>query len=96
MMVIITYDVAVSSSNGIKRLRQISKQCLNYGQRVQNSVYECVIDNATLIMLKKKLLDIMDKNEDSIRFYILGNNWDMKVEHYGAKKSYNPEDVIII
>jgi len=96
MMVLITYDVAVSSSNGAKRLRHISKQCKNYGQRVQNSVFECVIDNATFIMLKKKLLDIMDKSEDSIRFYILGNNWDMKVEHYGVKESYNPEDVMII
>ena len=96
MMVLITYDVAVSSSNGTKRLRQISKQCINYGQRVQNSVFECVIDNATFIMLRKKLLDIMNKEEDSIRFYILGNNWDMKVEHYGVKESYNPEDVIIV
>jgi len=96
MMVLITYDVAVTSPNGAKRLRQISKQCTNYGQRVQNSVFECVIENATFIMLRKKLLDIMDKNEDSIRFYILGNNWTMKIEHYGVKESYNPEDVIII
>jgi len=96
MMVVITYDVAVSSPSGAKRLRQISKQCVNYGQRVQNSVFECVIDNATLIMLRKKLLDIMDKDEDSIRFYRLGDNWEVKVEHYGVKESYNPEDVIII
>ena len=96
MMVVITYDVSASSPNGAKRLRHISKQCINYGQRVQNSVFECVIDNATFIMLRKKLFDIMNKDEDSIRFYILGNNWEVKVEHYGIKESYNPEDVMII
>lgn len=96
MLVLITYDVAISSSNGPKRLRQISKQCVNYGQRVQNSVFECNIDNATFIMLRKKLLDIMNKEEDSIRFYILGNNFKGKIEHYGIKESYDPEGLLII
>ena len=96
MLVLITYDVAVSSSNGAKRLRQISKQCINYGRRVQNSVFECHVDNATFIMLKKKLLDIMDENEDSIRFYLLGNKFQGKVEHYGIKESYDPDKLLMI
>ena len=96
MLVLITYDVAVSSANGAKRLRQISKQCVNYGKRVQNSVFECHIDNATFIMLRKKLLDIIDEEEDSIRFYLLGNKFQNKVEHYGIKESYDPEGLLII
>lgn len=96
MMVIITYDVKVTSEGGLKRLRHISKQCLNYGQRVQNSVFECSIDYATFISLKKKLLDIMEEDQDSIRFYLLGNKWEGKVEHYGVKSGYNPEGFLFI
>lgn len=96
MMVIITYDVSVTSQFGTKRLRQISKQCVNYGQRVQNSVFECVIDYATFLQLRKKLLDIMDKENDSIRFYLLGNKHEGKIEHYGIKQGYNPEGFLIV
>ncbi len=95
MLVLITYDVSVSE-NGAKRLRKISKECQNYGQRVQNSVFECVIDYGTFLILRKKLLSIMDVDEDSIRFYLLGNKWKGKVEHYGVKESLDPEGFLIV
>lgn len=95
-MVLITYDVAITETSGAKRLRQISKLCQNYGQRVQNSVFECVIDYATFIMLRNKLLNLMDKEKDSIRFYLLGNKWNGKVEHYGIKDGYDPTGPLII
>ena len=96
MMIIITYDVAVTSPQGVKRLRKISKQCVNYGQRVQNSVFECVIDYSTFLLLRKKLLDIMDKEQDSIRFYLLGNKSEGKIEHYGIKQGHNPEGFLVV
>lgn len=85
MMVLITYDVSVTSEGGTKRLRHISKACLDYGQRVQNSVFECEIDPAQWVALKAKLLDTYNPEEDSLRFYQLGANWQRKVEHYGSK-----------
>ena len=85
MMVLITYDVKVVESGGRKRLRKISETCLNYGIRVQNSVFECEISPAEWVSLKDKLLSIYNKNEDSLRFYQLGSNWKRKVEHFGAK-----------
>lgn len=94
-MVLITYDVAVNQ-DGAKRLRRISKECLNYGQRVQNSVFECVIDYETYLKLQKKLLSIMNVKSDSLRFYVLGNSWRRKVEHYGVKQSYDPEGLLIV
>ena len=96
MMVLITYDVSTVNTDGRKRLRQISKQCLNYGRRVQNSVFECVVDYSTYLSLKDRLINIMDKEEDSIRFYSLGNKWNGKVEHYGIKESYNPEGFLMV
>lgn len=95
-MVIITYDVAVTSPLGTKRLRQISKQCVNYGQRVQNSVFECVIDYSTFLILRKKLLGIMDEEQDSIRFYLLGNKLEGKIEHYGIKQGYDPKGFLMV
>ena len=87
MMVLITYDVSVVTAAGQKRLRHISKTCVDYGMRVQNSVFECDITPAQWVELKATLLDIFDPDADSLRFYMLGSNWQRKVEHHGAKAS---------
>lgn len=96
MLVLITYDVNTENAAGKKRLRKVAKQCVNYGQRVQNSVFECVMDAAKARQVKAILEEIIDKNKDSLRFYYLGNNYKNKVEHIGAKETYNVEDVLII
>lgn len=96
MMVIISYDVATSSDGGKKRLRKVAKACQNHAQRVQNSVFEADLDYSTFFKLKAELLKLIDEDEDSLRFYYLRNNWKRKVEHVGAKKSYDPEGVIIL
>ena len=81
---------------GKRRLRKVAKMCVNYGQRVQNSVFEADLDYSAFLRLKDRLLKLIDMEQDSLRFYYLGNNWEKKVEHVGAKKTYNPEGVIII
>lgn len=86
MLVLITYDVNTEDADGKRRLRQIAKQCVDYGQRVQNSVFECMLDSAQCRMLKARLCAIMDKEKDSLRFYYLGKNFENKIEHFGAKK----------
>ena len=96
MFVLVAYDVGTETPEGKKRLRKVAKMCQNYGQRVQNSLFECSIDYGTFLKLKKSLSQIMDKEKDSIRYYNLGNKWDSKVEHIGAKPGYNPEGVLII
>ena len=96
MMVLITYDVNTEDAAGRKRLRQIAKQCVNYGQRVQNSVFECVLDAAQCKTLQNKLVTLMDENKDSLRFYYLGNRYQTKIEHFGIKESYEPEGVLMI
>ncbi|MBQ6259972.1 MAG: CRISPR-associated endonuclease Cas2 [Firmicutes bacterium] len=96
MMVLITYDVNTETSEGQKRLRKIAKQCVNYGQRVQNSVFECVVDASQCRLLKQKLIELIDKDSDSLRFYYLGNNYQNKIEHYGAKETYEAEGVLMI
>lgn len=96
MMVLITYDVNTEDAQGRKRLRQIARQCVNYGQRVQNSVFECVLDAAQCKQLQHKLLSLMDPEKDSLRFYYLGNRYQTKIEHFGAKESYEPEGVLMI
>ena len=96
MLVLITYDVNTETDAGKRRLRKVAKQCVNYGQRVQNSVFECVMDLAKAKEVKHKLEQIIDKNSDSLRFYYLGNNYKSKIEHIGAKASFNIEDVLII
>ena len=96
MLVLITYDVNTETAAGRKRLRKVAKQCTNYGRRVQNSVFECILDNTQCVTLKAILADIIDESVDSLRFYYLGNNWEKRVEHIGTKKTYNPEGVIII
>ena len=95
MLVLITYDVRTDTANGKKRLRKVAKECCNYGQRVQNSVFECVMDAAKCREVKDKLLKIIDRDEDSIRFYYLGNNYKTKVEHYGVKESLDMEGVLL-
>ncbi len=96
MMVLITYDVETMTPSGRKRLRHVAKQCVNFGQRVQNSVFECIVDPAQFSELKHRLEFIIDPKKDSLRFYMLGNNWQKRIEHIGAKSSFNPEDVMII
>lgn len=96
MMVLITYDVSTTSEDGKKRLRQVAKQCLNYGQRVQNSVFECLLDPAQFAQLRHKLEAIIDKEQDSLRYYYLGSNWKRRVEHVGAKETFDPEGTFIV
>ena len=96
MLVLITYDVNTEDASGHKRLRKLAKECVNYGQRVQNSVFECSLDAAQLRILKAKLLTLMDSDKDSLRFYNLGSSYKEKIEHYGAKQTYMPDDVIIL
>jgi len=86
-MVLVTYDVSTEDDGGAGRLRRISKQCLDYGVRVQYSVFECEIDPAQWVYFKEKLLSIYDETVDSLRFYKLGKNWRNKVEHHGAKEA---------
>ena len=96
MLVLITYDVNTKTEAGKRRLRRVAKQCVNYGQRVQNSVFECVMDAAKCREVKNKLEKIIDKDKDSLRFYYLGNNYKSKVEHIGAKESFDVEGTLII
>ncbi len=96
MLVLITYDVNTENAAGRKRLRQISKQCVNYGQRVQNSVFECLLDPAQCIALKQILRSIMDEKRDSLRFYYLGDKYASKIEHFGVRESYDPEGVLVV
>nr|WP_300187255.1 CRISPR-associated endonuclease Cas2 [uncultured Agathobaculum sp.] len=96
MLVLITYDVNTEDASGKKRLRQIAKQCVNYGQRVQCSVFECLLDSAQCKSLQAKLLSIMDTEKDSLRFYYLGNRYESKIEHFGCKPAYAPEGVLMI
>lgn len=96
MMVLITYDVSTESDGGKKRLNKVAKQCVNYGQRVQNSVFECLVDPAQFVELKNKLESIADPKTDSIRYYFLGDNWKRRVEHFGAKSTYDPEGILVI
>ena len=96
MMVLITYDVNTEDAAGRKRLRQIAKQCVNYGQRVQNSVFECMRDPAQCKLLQAKLLSIMDPDKDSLRFYYLGSRYEKKIEHFGCKQTYLPEEPLIL
>ncbi|MFC7677841.1 CRISPR-associated endonuclease Cas2 [Paenibacillus sp. GCM10028914] len=96
MLVLITYDVSTLSSEGQRRLRRVSKLCQDYGQRVQHSVFECVVDATQFAVLKMKLIDIIDKEQDSLRFYQLGNNYKNKVEHVGIRESLDMEGPLIL
>ena len=96
MMVLVTYDVNTETEAGKRRLRKVAKQCLNYGQRVQNSVFECLLDPALLKQLKNKLEKIIDLEKDSLRFYYLGDEYRTRIEHVGAKKSIDLEGPLIV
>jgi CRISPR-associated protein Cas2 len=93
---LITYDINVTSNKGQSRLRKVAKICVNYGQRVQNSVFECKVTEAELLKIKKQLEDVIDKETDSLRFYRLGDNYDKKVKHIGAKQTYKFDDPMIL
>lgn len=96
MLILITYDVNTETSSGKRRLCKIARVCCNYGQRVQNSVFECDLEADKFVVVKDKLLEIMDTERDSIRFYHLGNKYKQKIEEYGCKRSYDPEGIMII
>jgi CRISPR-associated protein Cas2 len=96
MYILLTYDVSTTDPAGKRRLRQVAKTCLDFGQRVQNSVFECKVDPAQLVDLKARLISIINPETDSLRFYHLGTNWQHKVEHHGAKESYNIERPLIL
>ena len=95
MLVLITYDVNTEDAKGSKRLRKVAKICVNYGQRVQNSVFECALSPAELCVMKNQLLGIIDESKDSLRFYNMGNSYKSRIEHYGAKPTYLPDDAMI-
>jgi len=96
MLVLISYDVNTQDADGKKRLRHIARQCENWGQRVQFSVFECLVDPAQWTALRAKLLTIMDPEKDSLRFYFLGANWRKRIEHAGAKAAFDPQGPLIL
>ncbi|MBC5650375.1 MULTISPECIES: CRISPR-associated endonuclease Cas2 [Blautia] len=96
MLVLITYDVNTETVSGKKRLRKVAKQCENYGRRVQNSVFECILDQAQSVVLKQSLIDIIDENVDSLRFYYLGNKYQTKVEHVGVEHGIAVDQPLIL
>lgn len=95
MVVLVTYDVSTIEPAGRRRLRRVAKICEDYGQRVQNSVFECLVESADWTVLRSKLLKVYEPEEDSLRFYYLGRNWRRRVEHHGAKKMLDPEGPMI-
>ncbi len=95
MLVLITYDVATEMLGGQRRLRRVAKVCQNYGQRVQKSVFECLVDPIQWAILRGQLVKAIEPNEDSLRFYFLGKNWKPRVEHVGAGETYDPEGPLI-
>lgn len=97
MLVLVSYDVSFEKPDGKRRLRRIAKICESHGQRVQYSVFECVVDPAQWAVLRHRLLEAYDEERDSLRFYFLGKNWQRRIEQHGANGSYDPEtDVLIL
>lgn len=96
MLVLVSYDVCTVDRRGRARLRRVAKACLDFGQRVQNSVFECTIDPAQWAALRQRLLDVFKEEEDSLRFYFLGSNWQRRIEHHGTKKPVDLEDAMIV
>ncbi len=97
MLVLVSYDVAKTADGlGPRRLRKVAKICENWGQRVQYSVFECVVDPGQWVKLKSQLVDAIDEDSDSLRFYFLGANWRKKIEHVGTKKAYDPDGPLIV
>ncbi len=96
MMVLISYDVSMTEKGGARRLRRIAKACQDYGQRVQYSVFECILEPAQWVMLRARLIKEMDEKKDSLRFYFLGANWRRKVEQVGEQRSFDQEGPLIL
>ena len=96
MLTVITYDVNTEDPEGRRRLRKVARHCVNYGQRVQNSVFECVADAATMVKIKGELVYLIEPYKDSLRFYYLGNKYQTKVEHIGAMPSYEAEGFLAL
>lgn len=96
MLILITYDVNTGTAAGRTRLRKVAKQCVNYGRRVQNSVFECILDNAQCVKLKSILCDIIDEDADSLRLYYLGNQYKTKVEKFGIDRGLAADDMLIL
>ena len=96
MFVLVTYDVSTTDPGGPRRLRRVAKVCTNFGQRVQYSVFECIVDPAQWTFLRQNLIDEIDPEADSLRFYFLGSNWKHRVEHIGAKESLDQEGPLIV
>ena len=96
MLVVVAYDVSTESEEGRRRLRRVAKMCEDFGQRVQNSVFECLVDAAQWVRLRARLIGEIMAAEDSLRFYFLGDNWHRRVEHVGAKATYNPQGPLIV
>ena len=96
MLVLITYDVSTQDAAGARRLRNVAKACVAHGQRVQNSVFECLLSEAQLCELRHRLEQLIDPESDSLRFYLLGNHYENKVIHVGAKQTYAPEEPLMI
>jgi CRISPR-associated protein Cas2 len=96
MMVLVSYDVATTENKGARRLRRVAKICKNHGQRVQYSVFECIVDPAQWTMMRQQLVEVIDHDHDSLRFYFLGANWRRRVEHVGAKESIDQEGLLIV
>ena len=96
MLVLISYDVSTVDKEGQRRLRRVAKTCKNYGQRVQYSVFECIVDPAQWTALRQELIDEINPDADSLRFYFLGSNWKNRVEHVGAKESFDQEGPLIV
>ena len=96
MLVVVSYDVKTEDAAGKRRLRRVAKHCLDFGQRVQYSVFECLVDPAQWTKLKHNLVQTIDERYDSLRFYFLGANWKRRVEHVGTKQPYDPEGALIV
>lgn len=96
MMVLVTYDVNTQTPEGQRRLRLVAKTCVDFGQRVQNSVFECLVDPVQFAQLRRELESIIDPSKDSLRYYYLGSNWRKRVEHVGAKETYDPEGTLMV
>lgn len=96
MLILVTYDVNTEEEKGKTRLRKVAKLCVKHGQRVQNSVFECILNEAQYVLLKHQLCEIIDADKDSLRFYNLGNKYKNKTEHFGAKASYEAEGLLLL
>lgn len=96
MMVLVSYDVTTSDKGGARRLRKVAKLCNNHGQRVQFSVFECIVDPAQWVVFREQLITAIDDDQDSLRFYFLGSNWKGRIEHVGAKAGLDQEGPLIV